>query len=106
MKLGADIGTLSLRQYVNAKRKAKQDEIREYEKQFLSRYKQPKASIKKSSNLKLGADIGKLALRQYVNAKRKAKHEEIREYEKQFLSRYKQPKAMQVIKSSNLKSRC
>jgi len=29
LKLGADIGTLSLRQYVNAKRKAKQDEIRE-----------------------------------------------------------------------------
>jgi len=93
LKHDTDIGTLSLRQYVNAKRTAKQDEIREYEKQFLSRYKQPKASIKKSSNLKLGADIGTLSLRQYVNAKRKAKQDEIREYEKQFLSRYKQPKS-------------
>jgi len=98
LKSGTNIGRLTFRQYINAKRKAKQDEIREYEKQFLSRYKQPKASIKKSSNLKLGADIGTLSLRQYVNAKRKAKHDEIREYEKQFLSRYKEPKA--TIKKS------
>jgi len=42
LKHDTDIGTLTLGQYVNAKRKAKQDEIREYEKQYLSRYKQPK----------------------------------------------------------------
>ena len=77
LKSVADVGKLTFRQYINAKRKAKQDEIREYEKQFLSRYKQPKASIKKSSNLKLGADIGTLSLRPYVNAKRKAKQDEI-----------------------------
>ena len=42
LKHDTDIGTLTLSQYVNAKRKAKQDEIREYEKQYLSRYKEPK----------------------------------------------------------------
>ena len=93
MKSDSDIGTLALRQYVNAKRKAKQDEIREYEKQYLARYKQPKSGVKKSSNLKSDSDIGTLALRQYVNAKRKAKQDEIKEYEKQYLARYKQPKS-------------
>ena len=38
LKHDTDLGTLTLGQYVNAKRKAKQDEIREYEKQYLSRY--------------------------------------------------------------------
>jgi len=42
LKHETDLGTLTLGQYVNAKRKTKQDEIREYEKQYLSRYKQPK----------------------------------------------------------------
>ena len=34
LKSDTDIGKLTLRPYVNAKRKAKQDEIKEYEKQF------------------------------------------------------------------------
>ena len=41
------IGTLSLRQYINAKRQTKQDEIKKYEQKYLARYKQPKS---KSSN--------------------------------------------------------
>ena len=48
-----DTGTLTLSQYINAKRKTKQNEIREYEKQYLSRYKQPKSGVKKSSNLNM-----------------------------------------------------
>ena len=71
----------------------KQDEISEYEKQYLSRYKQPKSGVKKSSNLKSDTDIGRLTLGQYVNAKRKAKQDEISEYEKQYLSRYREPKS-------------
>jgi len=86
------LGRLSLSPHFNAKRRAKQDEIREYEKQYLSRYKQPKSGVKKSSDLKHNTDLGTLTLRQYVNAKRKTKQDEIREYEKQYLSRYKQPK--------------
>ena len=81
LKHDTDTGTLTLSQYVNAKRKTKQDEIREYEKQYLSRYKQPKSGVKKSSNLKHNTDLGTLTLRQYVNAKRKTKQNEIREYE-------------------------
>merc|ERR1711969_145789 len=38
LKHDTDLGTLTLGQYVNAKRKTKQNEIREYEKQYLSRY--------------------------------------------------------------------
>jgi len=53
-----DTGTLTLSQYINAKRKTKQNEIREYEKQYLSRYKQPKSGVKKSSNLKHDTDLG------------------------------------------------
>jgi len=45
-----DLGTLTLRQYVNAKRKTKQNEIREYEQKYLSRYKQPKIQKKKASS--------------------------------------------------------
>ena len=74
LKSGTNIGRLTFRQYVNAKRKAKQNEIREYEKQFLSRYKQPKSGIRKSSNLKHDTDIGTLSLRPYLNANRKAMH--------------------------------
>jgi len=87
-----DLGRLTLRPYVNAKRKAKHEEIREYEKNYLSRYKQPKSKSKKLSSLKYDIDLGTLTLRQYVNAKRKAKQDEIKEYEKQYISRYKEPK--------------
>jgi len=96
------LGRLTLSQHFNAKRRAKQDEIKEYEKQYLSRYKQPKSGVKKPSNFKADTDIGTLTLGQYVNAKRRAKQDEIKEYEKQYLSRYKQPKSG-VKKSSNLK---
>jgi len=51
LKHDSDLGTLTLGQYVNAKRKTKQDEIREYEKQYLSRYKQPKSKKNVSSDL-------------------------------------------------------
>ena len=94
------LGRLSLSPHFNAKRRAKQNEIREYEKQYLSRYKQPKSGVKKSSNLKHDTDIGTFTLSQYVNAKRKTKQNEIREYEKQYLSRYKQPKTQKRTSSS------
>jgi len=94
------LGRLTLSPHFNAKRKAKQDEIREYEKQYLSRYKQPKSGVKKSSNLKHDTDAGTLTLRQYVNAKRKAKQDEIKEYDRKYLSRYKQPKSKKKASSS------
>jgi len=76
-------------------------ERKKYEQKYLSRYKQPKSGVKKSSYLKQDTDLGTLTLRQYVNAKRKTKQEEIREYEKQYLSRYKQPKIQKKKASSS-----
>ena len=75
--------TSKLGQYVNAKRKAKQDEIKEYEKQYLSRYKQPKIQKKKASSSLYKPETPK--------PKRDMKKER-KEYERKYLSRYKQPK--------------
>ena len=75
-------GTLTLRQYINAKRKTKQDEIKKYEQKYLSRYKQPKLKKKASSSL-------------YKPEKPKPKRDmkkERKDYEQKYLSRYKQPK--------------
>ena len=77
MKHDTDLGTLTLRQYVNAKRKTKQDEIREYEKQYLSRYKQPKT--KKN----VGSDLYKPEI---PKPKRDMKKER-KKYEQKYLSR-------------------
>jgi len=93
LKHDADLGTLALSQYVNAKRKAKQDEIREYEKQYLSRYKEPKT--KKN----VGSDLYKPEI---PKPKRDMKKER-KKYEQKYLSRYKQPKA-NLRKPLNLKS--
>ena len=104
-----DLGRLNLRKHTIAKRseylakrKAKQNEIREYEKKYLARYKKPKAKSKRSFSLKSDVDTGTLTLRQYVNAKRKAKQDEIKKYEQKYLSRYKQPKIQKKKASSSL----
>ena len=100
MKHDTDLGTLTLGQYVNAKRKTKQNEIREYEKQYLSRYKQPKSGVKKSTSwTQHDVALGRLTLSPHFNAKRKAKQGEIREYEQKYLSRYKQPKTKKNVGS-------
>ena len=89
-----DLGRLTLSQYVNAKRKAKQDEISKYEKQYLSRYKQPKIQKKKVNSSLYKPEIPK--------PKRDMKKER-KKYEQKYLSRYKQPKA-NIRKPLNLKS--
>ena len=78
-KADTDTGTLTLSQYVNAKRKAKQDEIKEYEKQYLSRYKQPKIQKKNISSDLYKPEIPKPKL----DMKKERK-----EYEQKYLSRY------------------
>jgi len=67
LKHDSDTGTFTLGQYVNAKRKAKQDEIKNYEQKYLSRYKQPKANLRKPLNLK-SDDLGRLNLRKHTIA--------------------------------------
>ena len=68
-------GRLNLREHVEEKRKELQAERGEYEKKYLSRYKEPKTSARKSSNLQSDVDLGKLNLGQYINAKRKTKQD-------------------------------
>ena len=94
LKSGVDTGTLTLLQYINTKRKTKQDEIKKYEQKYLSRYKQPKLQKKKASSSLYKPEIPK--------PKRDMKKER-KEYEQKYLSRYKQPKA-NLRKPLNLKS--
>jgi len=78
LKHDTDTGTLTLGQYVNAKRRAKQDEIREYEKQYLSRYKETK------TKKKVGSDLYKP---EKPKPKRNMKKER-KEYEQKYLARH------------------
>jgi len=78
-----DLGRLTLSPHFNAKRRAKQNEIREYEKQYLSRYKEPKTKKNVGSDL-YKQEIPKLKL----DMKKERK-----EYEQKYLSRYKEPKS-------------
>jgi len=79
LKHDIDAGALTLRQYVNAKRKAKQDEIKKYEQKYLSRYKQPKIQKKKASSSLYKPEIPK--------PKRDMKKER-KEYEQKYLARH------------------
>ena len=94
LKHDTDLGMLTLRQYVNAKRKTKQDEISKYEKQYLSRYKQPKIQKKKVNSSLYKPEIPKPKLDMMKERK---------EYEQKYISRYKQPKS-NLRKPLNLKS--
>jgi len=92
LKHDTDLGTLTLRQYVNAKRKTKQNEIREYEKQYLSRYKEPKTQKRTSSDL----------YKPEIPKPKTDRRKERKEYEQKYLSRYKQPKIQKKKASSDL----
>jgi len=88
------LGRLTLSPHFNAKRRAKQDEIREYEKQYLSRYKDPKPQKKASSSL-YKPEIPK--------PKRDMKKER-KEYEQKYLARHlkqrkTKPKKKKIIRS-------
>ena len=75
LKSDHDPGKLTLRPYFDAKRKAKQDEIKEYEKQYLSRYKKPRPKKKVSKQLELES-----------KPKRDIKKER-KDYERKYVSR-------------------
>ena len=90
LKSDVDLGKLNLRQYINAKRTAKQEEIKKYEKQYLARYKQPKAGLKKSES--------------YLHMPEEPKQDikkERKDYEKDYLVQYnKQQKVRPKKKAS------
>ena len=90
LKHDIDAGALTLRQYINAKRKTKQDEIKEYEQKYLSRYKQPKIQKKKASSSLYKPEIPK--------PKRDIKKER-KDYEKEFLTRYKKQQKAKPMKN-------
>jgi len=87
------LGRLTLSTHFNAKRKAKQDEIKKYEQKYLSRYKQPKIQKKKASSSLYKPEIPK--------PKRDMKKER-KEYEQKYISRYKQPKIKKKKVNSSL----
>jgi len=106
-KLDHDLisGRLNLREQIDKKRKELQAERKSYEKKYLVRYKQPKASIKKSSNLKHDDDLGRLNFRKHAISKRREYLAERKEYEKEYLARYNKQQKVKPKKkaaSSNL----
>ena len=71
-------------------------ERKEYEQKYLSRYKQPKSGVKKSTFwTHTGCCSRKTTLKTHFNAKRRAKQNEIREYEQKYLSRIQGTKVNQ-----------
>jgi len=86
-------GRLNLRAFVDKKRHEIQTERTKYEKKYVSKYKESKASIKKSKSLTESDDLGKFTISTKTTALKKLRAERA-EYEKQYLARYsKQQKA-------------
>ena len=86
-------GRLNLRAFVDKKRHEIKTDRTEYEKKYISKYKESKASIKKSKSLTESDDLGKFTISTKTTALKKLRAERA-EYEKQYLVRYsKQRKA-------------
>jgi hypothetical protein len=86
-------GRLDLRAFVDKKRREIKTERTEYEKKYISKYKESKASIKKPKSLTESDDLGKFTISTKTTALKKLRAERA-EYEKQYLARYsKQRKA-------------
>ena len=91
-KLDIDLisGRLDLSEHVDKKRKELSAERDEYEKKYLSKYKEPKSILKKSKHLsESNDDLGRLNFRKHVVTKREKLLAERDEYEKKYLARYK-----------------
>ena len=101
-KLDLDLisGRLNLREHVEEKRKELQAERGEYEKKYLSRYKESETKLKKSKPSKeYNDDLGRLDFREHVVTKREKLKAERDEYEKKYVARYlKQQKSQQKKK--------
>ena len=80
-------GRLDLRAFVDKKRHEIKTGRTEYEKKYISKYKESKASIKKSKSLTESDDLGKFTISTKTTALKKLRAERA-EYEKQYLARY------------------
>jgi hypothetical protein len=103
-KLDLDLisGRLNLREHVEEKRKELQAERGEYEKKYLSRFKESETKLKKSKPSKEhNEDLGRLDFREHVVTKREKLKAERDEYEKKYVARYlKQQKSRRKKKSN------
>jgi len=103
-KLDLDLisGRLNLREHVEEKRKELQAERGEYEKKYLSRYKESETKLKKSKPSKeYNEDLGRLDFREHIVTKREKLKAERDEYEKKYVARYlKQQKPKQKKKNN------
>jgi len=95
-------GRLNLREHVEEKRKEIQAELGEYEKKYLSRFKESETKLKKSKPSKEhNEDLGRLDFREHVVTKREKLKAERDEYEKKYVARYlKQQKSRRKKKSN------
>jgi len=94
-------GRLNLRAFVDKKRHEIKTGRAEYEKKYISKYKESKASIKKSKPLTESDDLGKFTISTKTTALKKLRAERA-EYEKQYLARYsKQRKAKPKKKATS-----
>jgi len=90
-KLDHDLisGRLNLRAQIEEKRKELQKERKSYETNYLSRYKQPKATLRKSKPSTPSDDeLGKFTFQKHFGPKREKHRAELRDYEKDYLARY------------------
>jgi len=103
-KLDLDLisGRLNLREHVEEKRKELQAERGEYEKKYLSRYKESETKLKKSKSSKEhNEDLGRLDFREHIVTRRERLQAERDEYEKKYVARYlKQQKSRRKKKSN------
>ena len=100
-KLDIDLisGRLNLSEHVDKKRKELSAERDEYEKKYISKYKESKSKIKKSKSfVESGDDLGRLNFRKHVVTKREKLRAERDEYEKKYLARYKKQKKTKLTK--------
>ena len=91
-KLDLDLisGRLNLREHVEEKRKELQAERGEYEKKYVSRYKESETKPKKSKPSKeYNEDLGRLNFREHVVTKREKLQAERDEYERKYVSKFK-----------------
>ena len=103
-KLDIDLisGRLNLSEHVDKKRKELSAERDEYEKKYLSKYKESKPILKKSKYLsEPNDDLGKLNFRKHVVTKREKLSAERDEYEKKYLARYKKQQKTKRTKKNN-----
>ena len=103
-KLDLDLisGRLNLREHVEEKRKELQAERGEYEKKYLSRYKESEPKLKKSKPSKEhNEDLGRLNFREHVVTKREKLQAERDEYEKKYIARYLKQQKLKQKKKNN-----